>query len=118
MARGSKERTPAVRREENARYRDQRAAAGIGSITVMVPAHGFRTSRRSPWPGGARQKYCSSRTGRRRTRTDNHSVCGTLRIRLPVGAFETRGTAAEWLAAIEPRLGAIRPPMPKVRSRE
>jgi hypothetical protein len=43
-----------------------------------------------------------------------HAVCWALGLDLPMGVFETRTTAAAWLARQEPRLSQRRVRLPKL----
>ena len=91
--------------EQNERYRDRQAAAGIVRVSVMVPVD--------------RAPYLQALTlGWRREAKllldadlpiadqilQIHAVCRALRLKLPLEPFESRMAAEQWLIAREPRL--------------
>lgn len=108
-------------------------AAGIVKTFVMVPV-GRRSCAEAVHPTLAQQKVSDSaqRSGHHpglaaggeavarvgpavgRQILQIHSVGRTLGLPLPVKAFQTRASAAEW-RLLRAKLGSIRPQIPRVR---
>ncbi len=114
-------RQPARTRERraaaNARYNGRQAAAAIVKTIVFVPADRIPELRAITlaWRQEAKLLLEADRPSADQI-LRIHSVRRTLGLKLPVEAFETRASAAQWLLAQEPALGAARPHTRRLRS--
>jgi hypothetical protein len=107
------------RSAENSLYKDRQAAAGIVRMSVMVPLDQVVHLRAltMAWRQEAKMVIESDLPTSDQI-LQIHAVCRTLRLKLPLWAFETRSRAERWLLAQEPLLEgkpalspAPRPPM-------
>jgi hypothetical protein len=110
-------RTPAQRREQNARYNRRRVTAGLAKLYVLVPLVrlGELDALLVQWREEARAQLGSDHPSADQILLI-HSICRTLRIRLPVTAFATRLTAEAWLRERESCLGDRQLEKPRARA--
>ena len=93
----------------NARYVGRRTAAGIARVVVMVPADRIPELKAVAlaWREEAKLLLDSDLPSADQI-LQVHSVSRVLGIRLPIKAFATRASAAEWLATHERKMGLLR----------
>ena len=109
MAPAAKARSAVQRAVENARYREVHHAVGIVRVTVMVPADRIPELRALTldWRKNAKLLLAADEPSADQI-LQIHTVARKLRLALPISAFETRATAANWLLAQAPKLGVRR----------
>jgi hypothetical protein len=108
-------KTREQRAAETTRYAQWLKDTGIAAISVAVPVTRVAELRAlvAEWRREARMLLEEDRPTADRI-LQIHAVCWTFGLDLPMGAFETRTTAAVWLARQEPRLGQRRVRLPKL----
>jgi hypothetical protein len=108
-------KTREQRATETARYAQWLKDTGIAAISVAVPVTRVAELRAlvAEWRREARMFIEEDRPTADQI-LQIHAVCWTLGLDLPIGAFETRTTAADWLARQEPRLSQCRVRLPKL----
>ena len=109
-------KTSAQRAEENARYRARSAAVGIVKVAVHVPAERVSELRviALNWRAEAKLLMAADYPTADQI-LQIHAICRVLDLDLPVKAFATCSSAAQWLVARESQVGQRSIQMPKVR---
>ncbi len=98
-------RQPVVRQADNAAYLKNLNAVGLIQTSVVIPRTKVVELRAitAEWRTEARALLASDLPTADQV-LQIHSIARELDLLLPVEAFKTRGTAAQWLLAHEPEL--------------
>ncbi len=98
-------RQPVVRQADNAAYLKNLNAVGLIQTSVVIPRTKVVELRAitAEWRAEARALLASDLPTADQI-LQIHSIARELDLPLPVEAFKTRGTAAQWLLAHEPEL--------------
>ncbi len=104
------------RSAENERYNDRRVAAGLVKQNVLVPMVRLPEldALLVAWRQEAKLVLESDQPSADQILMI-HGICRTLRIKLPIAAFATRLTAADWIGEKQKQLGDRKARFPRRR---